>query len=336
MPFFPMMLAGIYSVVGAEPTRAQFVIVLLSVVNVGLAYLAGKQLGGVRGGLIAASFVAIDIDQINFSTVIMTETVTTTLVTLSGLTMIWLQRTGRFYWAVFAGMVMSLALLTRVNVLVFIPFVCGWLLWRSPAPLQKRLTWVGVIGAICGVAWGGWIVRNYMVFGEFVPLTTQGGNGYYGVFNDIAAAPQPLETFGYWRNMDLPPEIIAIDNEVEWDRAQRELAFEWMQAHPTQTLQLALVQVYHFWRSDSGSPFFLLALFLGVIGIYRLAHMQEQGWELWLIISGSLTLMSIIALAVPRFNIPLFPAIAALAGVGAQYVVDRFQLGQKRVQARSA
>lgn len=313
MPLFPLFLAAIYRVAGPDRIIAQAVIMMLSVVNVALAYVIGRQLGNQRAGLIAAIIAALDVDQINFAGQLMTETLCTLLVTLSMVALVVLRRRGGWRWTLGVGILLSLTILVRVNILLIVPVACAWIFRYGVGSIRNRVASIIIIATLCGGAWGGWVVRNYITFGAFIPLTTQGGSGYYGIYNDEAAAPQPIEHFGEWRNLALSEEIQQA-SEVEKDRIQRQLAIAWIQAHPFKAVQVALVQVYHFWH-EYLNPLYLSTLLLAIGGLGLLIRRGNPDGLLWLLVFGTLTIVAFFTLAVPRFHAPLLPGIAALAGI---------------------
>jgi 4-amino-4-deoxy-L-arabinose transferase-like glycosyltransferase len=260
--------------------------------------------------------MAFDPDQISFAAMLMTETLCTTLLAGSVLALTALRRQGGIWRAGVAGALLGLTVLTRVNMLVLVPVVCVWLLRWGHGPLRSRLAAAAVIVGLSGACWGAWALRNYQVFGAFVPLTTQGGNGYYGVFNDEAARwPQPLESYGGWRYLPAPAELAGA-GELARDRQQRAAALEWAGAHPIDAALVSLAQVGQLWRSNSGSPLFPALLALAALGARALHERGSPDGALWGLIAAALTLTAAVALAVPRFNIPLMPGMAALSWIG--------------------
>jgi len=321
MPLFPLFIAAIYRVTGPDRIVAQAVILLLSVINVGLTYLVGRQLGNQRVAWIAAIIAALDLDQIAYAGQLLTETLCVFLFTLSMLMLVMLRRRGGWRWAIVAGVILGLTVLIRVNILLLAPVAVAWIARYGVGNMRKRVVSVAILALVCGGLWGSWVVRNYMVFGEFIPLTTQGGNGYYGIYNDEAAAPQPINRFGAWRNLELSAEIWQA-SEAERDRMQRQMALAWIAAHPSRAAQIALVQVYHFWRVEI-NPLYMPILVLAMGGLGLLIRQRNPDGLLWLLLFATLSILSIVTLAVPRFHIPLLPGIAALAGIAIDQILLR-------------
>jgi 4-amino-4-deoxy-L-arabinose transferase-like glycosyltransferase len=319
MPLFPMFLAGIYFVFGIDPVRAQLLMTLVGVANVALAFLLGRQLGGLFIGLFAASIVAIDPSQIRFSGMLMTETLCVALLTSSLLACLWLREYGGLRWAAVVGVLLGCLILTRVNMLIVVPFVCLWLLRYGKGDLRMRAATCATIALMCSLFLGAWVIRNFTVFGSFVPMTTGGGGVYYGIFNDATTAPQSIWRYGIWRSQPLPAEIAGL-NELARDTWMRATAWSWVRAHPISALQVWLMQPIHFWGIRSNNPLAFLLLLLGIPGISALRNQANPNGILLGLMCIALTFMTLVTLGLSRFNMPLVPALASLAGVGLVHI----------------
>jgi hypothetical protein len=87
----------------------------------------------------------------------------------------WLLSAFRSTWsAVFGGLVVGLAILTRSYLLFHIPLAIGlaFLLDKRNLGACRRLV---VALAVSFVVLAPWTIRNYLVFREFIPLATQAG-----------------------------------------------------------------------------------------------------------------------------------------------------------------
>lgn len=315
MPAFPLLLAGAYALFGSAPGVGYLAQVVLSSLNVGLTYLFGRQLGGRAVGIVAGLLALIDLEQITYATLLMTETLCTLLLTVTLLALLAQRRSDRPWLAALAGLALGLAALTRVNMLGVVPIACLWLFRYGRGSVRQRIARAGLVALLCVGLWGAWVARNALVFGAFIPMTTQGGSGYYGVFNDEAFQTQPLDRYGVWRDLPLPGAVAQM-SELEMDRWQRAAAIAWIRSHPGESAKLALVQVYHFWRSDN-SPLYPPLLALAVVGLVMLLRERSPDAALLVLLGGMLTTLALVALAVPRFHIPLLPGITALAALAA-------------------
>lgn len=148
--------------------------------------------------------------------------------------------------ALAAGLMLGLGCLIKpICLLVPLILVATWLImgvgWRSV-----------VLGVLCSVAMAAvvapWTIRNYRVFGEFVPVSTNGGNVLYtannpdskGIYMRIEASPQEKD-----------PDTGLID-EVKRDRRRRAMAVAWITSHPLDWIALWPYKTTFTWGSMAG------------------------------------------------------------------------------------
>ncbi len=72
--------------------------------------------------------------------------------------------------AAVAGILFGLAILARETVLYFLPLAAAWLAWRRPGGGRRGAAYL--LAAVVTVA--PWTVRNWIVYGAFVPVSTAG------------------------------------------------------------------------------------------------------------------------------------------------------------------
>jgi hypothetical protein len=133
-------------------------------------------------------------------------------------------------WAVVAGVLLGLAVLTRTNgVIVLLPLLlAAWVprrQWQDPAVLL-----VGFVLVLVP-----WTVRNAVAFDAFAPLGTQSGFTMVGNYNDVAAQDGPRQ---YRWHLPLEvPELRSVllqpgTNEVDVDDELRSRAIDYAVEHP--------------------------------------------------------------------------------------------------------
>jgi 4-amino-4-deoxy-L-arabinose transferase-like glycosyltransferase len=102
----------------------------------------------------------------------LTETLFIFLLTLLVLLCLRLSKSRRRSLAVGAGLVLGYAALVRPNILLLIPFLVLHFLFFVEGTIQKRIMLAIVPPVVCALVMLPWIVRNYLIQGEFVPVAT--------------------------------------------------------------------------------------------------------------------------------------------------------------------
>jgi hypothetical protein len=269
--------------------------------------------------------ICFDRGLIIYSQFLLTETVFVFLVLCGVWALDRLRVEMRWTKAVIAGCLLGLAVLTRVNMALCVPVALIWLVRVTRPKVKRALGLSLIVAGIAGGLWLTWVVRNYLVLGEFVPLTTQSGRGYYGVYNDLSASASDLLHFGEWHNLDLSPHS-ADWTEVELDHWQRELAWNWIVAHPATAFRIALSQAVHLWQPDDILTDVMLLLSL--LGIVQAQRRGLRTVELWAWLMLTFTLTAFVSIAIQRFQMALHPFIAMAAAY--TLVSGARQFGKRR------
>ncbi len=194
-PLYPYALGSLYSVFGEGLTLPRILQAVLGAATCSGTFLLGRRLFGwwaglIAGGLLAGYGPAIYYDgQINKTTLALAlSTAFAGLLSLSDA-----RRRG---WVVAGGLCLGLAALVHENVNVAVPIVLAWLLapragerWNAGLPAALLLV-VGYAAAVLPVA-----VRNIAVSGEYVLITSAGGENFYTGNNPNASgrySPPPF------------------------------------------------------------------------------------------------------------------------------------------------
>lgn len=178
VPFFPVALAGAFAIQGQDVHAARLlqcaILTLTAVATCALANGAMSRRRAVIAGLIVAWYPGL----LLYTTYVMAEPLFMLLV-LTALLL------GRYAWKrsalLGAGVAAALAILTRQ---AGVAVAAGLIVWAAVRPMASW-TWRardrrGVVLAamvVVGIAIGmaPWVVRNYLVFGRFMPLETTSG-----------------------------------------------------------------------------------------------------------------------------------------------------------------
>ncbi len=138
-PLYPLFVAGIYALVGADPGRALLFHLLLEALTTALVVRLGCDLGGKRVGWCAGLLYACNGTTQRYTGYLLAEALLLPLLTASvWLTLRCLRRPTRKK-AALAGFFWGLALLTKPNVQFLALFIGGLLTWRM-ANHELRIT----------------------------------------------------------------------------------------------------------------------------------------------------------------------------------------------------
>lgn len=226
-PGYSAFLAAVYAVVGPREGAA------LAALAVALTYAVARAI--VREGtsrLAALLFLALALTT-KMSRDAYPEALFTCLVLLA----LWaaLGRRG-LWWQVAAGLALGLAHLVR-PVALLLPAVLPVVLrllgrsWRSSA-----LAGAVVLAVSLSVV-APWTVRNWLLFGRFVLISTNGGENLWKGNNPQAT--------GALMDPPMTPELSAAQDEVDWDAAARRQAIAFVRSNPLKLPGLALGKLYH-------------------------------------------------------------------------------------------
>jgi 4-amino-4-deoxy-L-arabinose transferase-like glycosyltransferase len=250
-PGYPFFLAGVYRLAGVERApvarrlrAARFAQVLVGTAIVALVGVLAAQLWGGVVALVALALGAAYLPLILVGGAVMSEPLFDALM-LAALAAAVQHRRGarRYRWALLAGALAGLAILTRANALVLL-LPLAWAVWdgrpwRSWRALGPPLALVAVALAVLVP----WTVRNAQVLHHFVPVSTQLGSALAGTYNDQAAHDR--ENPASWRSIDGIPAFaplwrrIRATNEAEFERRLRSQSLRYAADHPTYVAKVA-------------------------------------------------------------------------------------------------
>lgn len=188
-PLWPVVLGATYALprpFGMSRWTAGRIV--QAVIGTGIATLTGliaAALWGALTGLVAVALTAVFVPLVLDGSSLISEPLFVLLVLGSVLAVLHARSApSPVRWAAVAGALVGLAALARANGPVLaLPLIAGvwcvrpWRSWRAlRAPAALALAAV--------VAIAPWTVRNAIVLGDFVPVSTSGGSTLYGTYNE--------------------------------------------------------------------------------------------------------------------------------------------------------
>lgn len=227
------------------------------------------------------------------------------------------------------GVLAALLLQARAPFVFVVAGLGLWLVLRLP---RRRWTTAALYALGFLLAFAPWPVRNYLVEGELIPFTTEGGKILFqGTFlpgddltmNEIRKLPE-------FRRIEAGEEgLAAVDQYRYW----KPLAIAQLRQDPLAQIQLCVRKaarfwVYlpaHSWRPTWKTGFLaFLVLPLALVGLIRYRH---SAWaQLSGLFVGGLWSFHTLVHTELRYNFPVLPTVFLLAVFGGTYLLSRIRV----------
>jgi hypothetical protein len=238
-PFHAFVMTVPYALAGHSYRAAYLFQALLAGLIPLLLYLIARDTLGKAVGLLAAFFSAFYPYYVYMAGALY-PTQTTTLVMLAFVYFAMKTRERpRALFAVAQGLALGALVLSRSVSLVFAPFAFFWSLRGRRAFATAVLVGLAAIGVVVP-----WTVRNYVVSGEFIPVSAVGGHAFMlGNHPDATATSQTRTPI---------PEDLAEARKTTppgaWDKMCMERGLEYVREDPGRVASLYVQKLLNFYR----------------------------------------------------------------------------------------
>jgi 4-amino-4-deoxy-L-arabinose transferase-like glycosyltransferase len=151
-----------------------------------------------------------------------------------------------------------------------------------------------------------WIIRNSIIFKEFIPLTTSGGLNFYRGHNP--------EWIGYWGDsyflIDARSKSDSTNFEINYSKYFFEKGFDYVKDNPGKEVINSFLKLFHLWVFNpddkrSFNPLYLLSsisvLLFSVLGIIKSFNLRKYIYFYAFFFTSSV--ISVIFFALPRYQI---------------------------------
>jgi 4-amino-4-deoxy-L-arabinose transferase-like glycosyltransferase len=236
-PLYPVLLATANAVTGDGWTVGRLMSCLLGAVVVLLIGLVVREVWGQRSALVAAGLAAIYPPFVLLSATLLSETLFLPLVLATCLAVLRHRRSASgVKWAALAGAACGLAVLTRGNGVWLLPATLIGL-WIGPSKLRlgHRAAVASAVSIIAAASvLTPWVIRNEIVFGEFVITDTHGGATIAAAYNSTVEADHLARTsFPGTRQYFVADTALGkTRNEAMLDHRLRNAALRFARDHP--------------------------------------------------------------------------------------------------------
>ncbi len=230
-PGMGIVLAPLVAKFGPDPLALFGFNAVLFAITVYVAFRTCRALQLPTTARLAPLIIAFWPNHIAGSTMATKELVIGLLIpVIFGLVLTAAQRGTLWQWrSVAAGALLGAAALTQPVMAMLGLSVAFWD-WIVGRNLRSAIVRSAIVAIVSFAVIAPWAVRNYQVFGQFVPFTTAGGMSFFLANNDHASGRFiPMEQyFPDWQQFPEP----------HWDTEAAVRARQWIVSHPIEFLQL--------------------------------------------------------------------------------------------------
>ncbi len=332
-PTYPIFLALIILVAGADPHRALLVQILVtSTLGVGLAWWLDRRGVSREAAAAAGLLVGLDPFLVAASGIVLAEGLGAALLTGLVMALRWAITYPTWKrWAV-VGLLAGALGLNTPNTLALLPFLLLWLaLWRRPSA-RVLLRW-GLAAVLLVACLGAWSVRNRLVLGKAMPVRSIGFTSLIWATTeyDFNWLPDP-EAPQFQPILRRYAEIAGGHDLHEVQGAYLRAAWSNLREHPLRVLWRVAKANFWFWVEIPGAvrllqprPILrwtlfvfhqlqLLAFVLGVAFLRWRAPTESASLALACVVYFALSLMMMFP--IPRYYVPVLPMMDMIAAIG--------------------
>lgn len=151
----------------------------------------------------------------------------------------------RFWLAIALGVVFGLACLVKPQVILIpaIFFTTSLIATIRQKTALKHLIMFVIVHISLGITILPWVVRNYIVFNDFVFISNNGGI-------NLLVGNNPYATGTYIFNEKIVAMLDDVRGEHERDVEARTIAINYMVKHPLEEIKLVPRKFWHLFRAD--------------------------------------------------------------------------------------
>jgi len=297
-PVYPYILGGIFKTFGIYTNASAWVILAFNSIFAALTcwtiFLIGERIFGITVARWSAWTWAIFPYLIYWPVRVVWEaSFSTFLLTLALFLAIRMVDAGsvkRPDWVCF-GLLWGLIALTNTALIILLPFLLGWLLFR-PQPKPANFAGAAICLAVFVICLVPWTIRNYSTFGHFILIRDNLPLELYEANN--------IWSSGLWTRSEHPGNDPATMHrfqelgEIRFMDEKKKQLQDFIRQHPAEFLRFTAERVWYFWaappqatvvhgydfRVGRHAQFFLAALFSFAGLVLMFLRRNPQRWLL--------------------------------------------------------
>jgi 4-amino-4-deoxy-L-arabinose transferase-like glycosyltransferase len=330
-PGYPLFLAGIYLIFGHSFTAVRLIQVGVDALTCVLVYAVGARFFNRRVAFLAATGMSLYPLQIYMVGEFYSETFSFLLQLVALWLAVWMVE--RRHWSIplLLGVSLAATTLTRPTAVFWIPLMVLWV-GLLPLPWKHKARDVALVLLGLALLFGPWIVRNYIVFREFIPIASLSGVGVWAGNNPLSGGGGMLPDERTWG--EGAPEWGWMGweglSEVESSRRFLERGLSWIKENPLAFATLVPRKLLRLWSPTSfgvqfsrhASPLLTAMIMPPYLMFLALAAggmiLSRRGWKeqfpLYALILGVNTLVAL-TYGATRYGIAMASCLCLYAAV---------------------
>lgn len=353
-PLYPYFLGLLFAWFRPDYYLPRLVQAALGATSCVLVLALGRRIFSARIGLAAGFLCAACGPLLYYEAELLPPALAIFLNLLSLLALLW-ARTGGPLRLLAAGLLLGLAALCVANALFFLPVAAGWLYWQNRAlPGRRRLLQLLLLGAGTALAIAPVTLRNLLVGGDWVLISTNAGINFFIGNNPNYEATVQIQPGPQWLALVSRPRLEAgLSRPAEQSDFFFAQAWSFIREHPLDYLWLLLHKTWLFWhgaevgrnqdlyharhysvllgallwKAGIAFPFGLLSplALLGMGLAWRQGLHRRPGFALLLLFTFSYALSVVLFFVTTRYRLPVVPVLCLFSvyGLGALFTLFR-------------
>jgi hypothetical protein len=239
-----------------------------------------------------------------------------------------------FQWAI-GGCLLGLICLMRPNILLLAVTLLPWALVIN-RPWRVGLRSYIVVLTFTLITIVPWTVRNYLVFNDFIPISTNGGVNLWQGNNALANGGRVEVSPDTWLGPDPPSSLEGWADLTERESEQRfqAAAISWIRSHPEQFFSLLPQKLVRAWSINFGDethqvalPRPLLVAYAGFLALSGLGMLLSlKNWResmLVYVLIANICLTSLIYYGFTRQSSLAHLGLVTLAAMAGDWALSR-------------
>lgn len=335
-PIYPLFLAGLWRLAGVgQYSSVVGLQAAMDILTCLLVYAIACRLCPPRWAAMAALGVAVYPPASYYTLRYMTETLFTLLLAGFVMTIYRATESRRMLTWFVAGILGGVAALTRPSALTLPVLVAGWLVASGK---HRRTLAAGLLLAGSVAVISPWAMRNFMVSGHIIPVTTGGGYSLW-VGNRVTSDgreddeldPSARVTYEADRSRIAQATLASAEAARRYnitpdmDRRFAEAALAGMASDPGGTLVLFAKKAFRLWfsvysperRGSEWGIWFIHGVLLagGLWGAVSLRGQRRTVWPIFVVLLHT-TLVHVVVVSTVRYSVPVIPYFIILTAAG--------------------